>query len=242
MPRWTAGACSSGSTSTSRWTRVASDGRHSHPRRRCLTIQAAAREGAPPWPSSPISAGRRAGSTRRCRWRPVGERLGELLDAPVAQAPAVIGDEVESMAAGLGKGELMLLENVRFEPGETENDPVLATALAQTWRGLRQRRLWRRASRAREHRGRRSPAAGLRRPAAGERGDAADEGRRVAQPASRRRPRRRQGLRQGRRHRALPRGCRPHPDRRRDVLQLLPRPGHRHGRLVGRGGGGRPGG
>jgi phosphoglycerate kinase len=62
--------------------------------------------------------------------RPVGERLGELLGAPVAQAPAVVGAEVEELAAGLGVGEVLLLENVRFEPGETENDPELAQALA----------------------------------------------------------------------------------------------------------------
>jgi phosphoglycerate kinase len=62
--------------------------------------------------------------------RPVGERLSELLDTEVRQAPAVIGGEVETMAEGLGPGDVLLLENVRFEPGETENDPKLAEALA----------------------------------------------------------------------------------------------------------------
>jgi phosphoglycerate kinase len=62
--------------------------------------------------------------------RPVGERLSELLGAPVEQAPAVVGAEVEAMAAGLGPAGVLLLENVRFEPGETDNDPELATALA----------------------------------------------------------------------------------------------------------------
>lgn len=62
--------------------------------------------------------------------RPVGERLGELLGASVKQAPAVIGEEVETMAAGLSPGDVLLLENVRFEPDETENDPELAKALA----------------------------------------------------------------------------------------------------------------
>jgi phosphoglycerate kinase len=62
--------------------------------------------------------------------RPVGERLAELLGSEVHQAPAVIGGDVETMAAGLGPGEVLLLENVRFEPGETENDPALAEALA----------------------------------------------------------------------------------------------------------------
>ena len=63
--------------------------------------------------------------------RPVGERLAELLGAKVRQAPAVVGGDVETMAHGLGPGEVLLLENVRFEPGETENDPALAEALAE---------------------------------------------------------------------------------------------------------------
>jgi phosphoglycerate kinase len=63
--------------------------------------------------------------------RPVGERLAELIGAEVKQAPAVVGDEVEAMADNLGAGEVMLLENVRYEPGETENDPALAEGLAK---------------------------------------------------------------------------------------------------------------
>jgi phosphoglycerate kinase len=61
--------------------------------------------------------------------RPVGERLGELLGAEVVQAPAVVGLEVEELARGLEPGGMLLLENLRFEPGETENDPELAVAL-----------------------------------------------------------------------------------------------------------------
>ncbi len=61
---------------------------------------------------------------------PVGERLAELLEAEVHQAPSVVGGDVETMARGLGPGEVLLLENVRFEPGEKENDPALAEALA----------------------------------------------------------------------------------------------------------------
>jgi len=63
--------------------------------------------------------------------KPVGEQLSELLDCEVQQAPAVIGPEVESMAGELGPGDVLLLENVRFEPGETENDPGLADSLAR---------------------------------------------------------------------------------------------------------------
>jgi phosphoglycerate kinase len=61
---------------------------------------------------------------------PVGRRLAELLGALVHQAPAVIGEDVKTMAEGLHPGDILLLENVRFEPGETENDPELAGALA----------------------------------------------------------------------------------------------------------------
>jgi phosphoglycerate kinase len=61
---------------------------------------------------------------------PVAERLGGLLDAPVKQAPAVVGDEVSAMASELAPGEVLLLENSRFEEGETKNDPALAEALA----------------------------------------------------------------------------------------------------------------
>ena len=61
---------------------------------------------------------------------PVGEHLSELVGAPVTQAPAVVGEEVEALAAELGGGDLMLLENSRFEPGEKANDPSLARRLA----------------------------------------------------------------------------------------------------------------
>jgi phosphoglycerate kinase len=43
----------------------------------------------------------------------------------------VVGPEVEELAGALGAGEVLLLENVRFEPGETENDPELAGRLAE---------------------------------------------------------------------------------------------------------------
>jgi len=63
--------------------------------------------------------------------RPVSERLAELIGTEVKQAPAVAGEQVEAMACELGPGEVMLLENVRYEPGETENDPALAKSLAK---------------------------------------------------------------------------------------------------------------
>jgi phosphoglycerate kinase len=61
---------------------------------------------------------------------PVSKRLSELLGVPVTQAPGVIGAEVDLAAGCLGPGEVLLLENTRFEPGETKNDPMLAGSLA----------------------------------------------------------------------------------------------------------------
>ncbi len=61
---------------------------------------------------------------------PVAARLGELLQTPVALAPGVVGDDVRAAVDGLGRGDLLLLENVRYEPGETKNDPELARSLA----------------------------------------------------------------------------------------------------------------
>jgi phosphoglycerate kinase len=75
--------------------------------------------------------GRPKGHDPELSMAPVGERLGDLLNAPVKQAPTVIGDEVTEMASGLEPGEVLVLENSRFEPGETKNDPALAEALAE---------------------------------------------------------------------------------------------------------------
>jgi phosphoglycerate kinase len=75
--------------------------------------------------------GRPKGPDPSLSMRPVAEGLSELCGAPVGQAPAVVGEEVEALAAQLGSGDLMLLENSRFEPGETENDPALAQRLAR---------------------------------------------------------------------------------------------------------------
>jgi phosphoglycerate kinase len=61
---------------------------------------------------------------------PVAERLRELTSAKVTLAPAVVGERVSALADALKEGEILLLENVRFEAGETSNDPELARALA----------------------------------------------------------------------------------------------------------------
>ncbi|HEY5014930.1 MAG TPA: phosphoglycerate kinase [Acidimicrobiia bacterium] len=61
---------------------------------------------------------------------PVATRLAEVLGRPVALAPGVVGPAVAAQAAALGAGEVLLLENLRFEPGETANDPEFAAALS----------------------------------------------------------------------------------------------------------------
>jgi phosphoglycerate kinase len=60
---------------------------------------------------------------------PVAERLGELLRAPVTLAPAVVGPEVEALVAQAQPGDVVLLENLRFEAGETKDDPAFGAAL-----------------------------------------------------------------------------------------------------------------
>ena len=61
---------------------------------------------------------------------PVAVRLGELLGKPVIMAKDVVGEDAKAKAAALKPGELLMLENVRFEAGETKNNPDLAKAFA----------------------------------------------------------------------------------------------------------------
>ena len=61
---------------------------------------------------------------------PVAVRLGELLGKDVIMAKDVAGDDAKAKAAALQPGQIMLLENTRFEKGETKNDPELAKAMA----------------------------------------------------------------------------------------------------------------
>jgi phosphoglycerate kinase len=62
---------------------------------------------------------------------PVAARLRELTDAKVTLAHQVVGEQAKALTEALGDGEVLLLENVRFEPGETSNDPEFARALAE---------------------------------------------------------------------------------------------------------------
>ena len=61
---------------------------------------------------------------------PVAVRLGELLGKEVIMAKDVVGADAQAKAAALQPGQILLLENTRFEKGETKNDPALAKALA----------------------------------------------------------------------------------------------------------------
>jgi phosphoglycerate kinase len=63
--------------------------------------------------------------------KPVAERLGDLTGAKVGLAPGVVGEDVEAAEDDLQPGDILLLENVRYEPGETKNDPELAGQLAE---------------------------------------------------------------------------------------------------------------
>ncbi len=63
--------------------------------------------------------------------RPVADRLAELTGADVTMAPGIVGDDVEAFARNLAPGDVLMLENVRYEPGETTNDSELAAALAR---------------------------------------------------------------------------------------------------------------
>jgi phosphoglycerate kinase len=74
--------------------------------------------------------GRPKGRDPETSLRPVSKRLRELIDAPVHQAPEVIGPEVRRGAERLAPGSVLVLENTRWERGETENDPVLSQLLA----------------------------------------------------------------------------------------------------------------
>jgi phosphoglycerate kinase len=62
---------------------------------------------------------------------PIAERLGELGGFPVTALTAVVGDEVEAAIAAGRPGDVFLLENTRYEPGEKKNDPELTAALGR---------------------------------------------------------------------------------------------------------------
>ncbi len=86
-----------------------------------------------------VEKGRKAEELTEADWRkslkklsmaPVAQRLGELLGSEVILAEDVIGPDAQAKAAALMPGQLLLLENTRFEKGETKNDPAVSRALA----------------------------------------------------------------------------------------------------------------
>ena len=68
--------------------------------------------------------------------RPVAGRLAELLGRPVAFATDTVGESARSTVEGLADGEVALLENLRFEPGETSKDDAERGAFADQLAGL----------------------------------------------------------------------------------------------------------
>lgn len=62
---------------------------------------------------------------------PVAKRLSELLGKDVRFASDVVGPSAQEISQSIQPGDVALLENVRFEPGEERNDEDLATALAE---------------------------------------------------------------------------------------------------------------
>src|SRR3989440_10818133 len=62
---------------------------------------------------------------------PVAARLSELIGSEVPVVPGVVGRKVEPYVASLEPGDLLMLENLRFEPGETADDAAFATNLCE---------------------------------------------------------------------------------------------------------------
>ncbi|TMB72125.1 MAG: phosphoglycerate kinase [Chloroflexi bacterium] len=64
------------------------------------------------------------------RTRPLAERLSDLMERPVRHLDDSIGPAVEAAVRAMQDGDMVMLENVRFHPGETKNDPAFAKRLA----------------------------------------------------------------------------------------------------------------
>ena len=95
------------------------------------TLQELVRDGASLVVASHL--GRPKGRVREeARMGPIARRLGELLGEPVDYEPtdAVVDASVERRCSTLRPGEIVLLENLRFDPGEEANDPAFAERLA----------------------------------------------------------------------------------------------------------------
>ncbi len=72
---------------------------------------------------------------------PVAKRLSELLGQEVIFAQDIVGEDAKTKAAALQPGQIMLLENLRFDTGEEKNDPCLCQGLASLAELYRVRRI-----------------------------------------------------------------------------------------------------
>jgi phosphoglycerate kinase len=68
---------------------------------------------------------------RQYRMDPVARRLSDLLGRPVTKMDELVGDQVTTAVSTMRAGDVILLENSRFHPGETKNDPELSAQLAE---------------------------------------------------------------------------------------------------------------
>lgn len=75
--------------------------------------------------------GRPKGVDPKLTMDPVAKRLGELLNRPVKKVSTFVGDETTKAVKALQPGQVLLLENTRFDPGEEKNSPELAEKLAE---------------------------------------------------------------------------------------------------------------
>ena len=62
---------------------------------------------------------------------PIREQIGAIFGTPVAWSPDCVGEPAKNEIARLKEGEILLLENLRFNPGEEKNDPEFAAALRE---------------------------------------------------------------------------------------------------------------
>ena len=99
---------------------------------------------------------------------PVAERLSQLLGQEVIFAKDIVGEDAKAKAAALQGGQIMLLENLRFDPREEKNDPSFAKELALHGGAVCVRRLRHRTPRPRLHRRCGSLSACRVRPAGGQ--------------------------------------------------------------------------
>jgi phosphoglycerate kinase len=74
--------------------------------------------------------GRPKGADPAFSMAPVSQRLGELGGFPVVQADAAYGPDVQALISDTPEGAVVVLQNTRFEPGESKNDPEVAAGLA----------------------------------------------------------------------------------------------------------------